>query len=85
MPLFLLFFCIPFAYAHSDPMSALIQNENGILPNLKIMGLYSEEKEEIEFLSEEWAWKNFIYLVSGTIIGIMALTVTLSYRSEYDE
>lgn len=83
LPLFLLIFCIPFAFAHPDPTSATVENENGTLPNLKIIGLYPEDKDqEIKFPSIQWVWKHFIYLLGGIIIGIMTLITALSYRFE---
>ena len=36
----------------------------------------------IEFLSNEWFWKNFILLLSGSITAIVVSTFVLVYRKE---
>ena len=71
----------PFADAHPDPNSAMLM-QNGIeIKNVEFIGLIYEE-EEVEFLSEEWFWKNFILLLSGLIAAIIVVTCVLVYKEE---
>jgi len=72
------------AYAHPDTMFVKINGENGPM-NVKIIGLETlikDDTKETEFLSNVWFWENFILLLSGGIVLVMAITIPLVYREE---
>ena len=70
----------PLVDAHPDPKTAMLM-QNGIeVKNVEFIGLLDEE--EVEFLSEEWFWKNFAPLLSGLIAAIIVVTGVIVYREE---
>lgn len=72
----------PLVDAHPDPNSAMLMQNGTEIKNVEFIGLLDKEEEEVEFLSEEWFWKNFILLLSGLIAAIIVVTGVIVYREE---
>jgi len=73
-------------YAHPDIMDIHVLTDGKEALNVKIIGLNNNEpkddKKEIEFLSDAWIWKNFIWLLIGVIALCMTITISIVYRDE---
>ena len=80
--LFILLVPVPFADAHPDPNSAMLMQDGTEVKNVEFIGLENEEEEEVEFLSKELFWKNFVPLLSGLIAAIIVVTGVIVYREE---
>ena len=76
---------IPLAFAHPYINSTSINDANGPIPGIIIIGLGNEQNfqdKEIEFLSDQWIVKNFVWLLLSSIgifMGVFGLRV---YRED---
>ena len=72
-----------FVFAHPYINNASVNDVNGPIPGIKIMGLENNQKSsnsESEFLSDEWIVLNFVWMLLGGIGIFMGGFVIVVYR-----
>lgn len=74
---------VPVAFAHPDTEHAHIFTDSQEI-KAKFIGINGNvDDESAEFLSYEWVWENFILLLIGSIVGIMAIFISINYRKDF--
>ena len=74
---------VPVVLGHPDTMKAKITYDDGHLMDYTLIGLGEKDKDEpVELFSSEWGWKNFIFLLSSSIVVIMGVTITIVHRQD---
>jgi len=75
----------PLTFAHPYINSTSINDANGQITGIRIMGLENEQNsqnKEIEFLSNQWVIKNFVWMLLGSIAIFMSIFGITVYRKD---
>ena len=83
--IFMMVLSTPLAFAHPYINSTFINDENGPILGIRIVGLENKQTsqdKEVEFLSDQWIVKNFVWMLLGSIAIFMSIFGLIVYRED---
>ena len=83
--IFMVIFSTPLTFAHPYINNASVNDANGPIPGISIVGLGNEQNfsdKEIEFLSDRWIVENFAWMLLSSIGIFMGIFGLIVYRED---
>lgn len=70
-------------YAHPDPVSVTVQNQNGVILYTNELGtIVNDKSEPVKLFTVKWVYNNFIMILSSVIIAIMIPVSLVTYKED---